>query len=224
MAPTNEELIKQNVVEQLVWDDSVDANNIRVNAVSGGIVMLEGVVSSYAEKIAAGDDVFEVPGVKHVENNLEVIHTETLMPPDDEEITEKISNTLQWNSKIESAHIHVETINRFVTLRGTVATYWEKYEAEKLANRSNEVKGVVNLLKVRLTNKIIDKDIENDIKRAFKRNILIDEKEIRVKSENGTVQLSGSVKNYLEKLEAIDIAIYTKGVVDVVDKLLIEND
>lgn len=224
MAPTNEELIKQNVVEQLVWDDRVDANNIRVNTVSEGIVVLEGVASSYAEKIAAGNDVFEVPGVKHVENNLEVIYPETELGSNDEEITEKISNALKWSSKIESTDINIETINRFVTLRGTVPTYWEKYETEKLANHTYGVKGVVNLLKVQLHNKIIDRDIENDIKRALKRNILIDEDEIRVKSENGNVQLSGSVKNYFEKREAIDIAVYTNGVVDVNDKLLIEND
>jgi osmotically-inducible protein OsmY len=224
MAPTNEELIKQNLVEQLVWDDRVDANQIRVNIVSEGIVMLEGVVSSYAEKIAAGNDVFEVPGVKHVENNLEVIYPETELRSNDEDISEKISNALKWNSKIESTNINIKTINRFVTLRGTVPTYWEKYEAEKLANHTYGVKGVVNLLKVQLHNKITDRDIENDIKRALKRNILIDEDEIRVKSENGNVQLSGSVKNYFEKREAIDIAVYTNGVVDVTDKLLIEND
>jgi osmotically-inducible protein OsmY len=224
MAPTNEELIKQNLVEQLVWDDRVDANQIRVNIVSEGIVMLEGVVSSYAEKIAAGNDVFEVPGVKHVENNLEVIYPETDLRSNDEDISEKISNALKWNSKIESTNINIKTINRFVTLRGTVPTYWEKYEAEKLANHTYGVKGVVNLLKVQLQNKITDRDIENDIKRALKRNILIDEDEIRVKSENGNVQLSGSVKNYFEKREAIDIAVYTNGVVDVTDKFLIEND
>jgi osmotically-inducible protein OsmY len=224
MAPTNEELIKQNLVEQLVWDDRVDANQIRVNIVSEGIVMLEGVVSSYAEKIAAGNDVFEVPGVKHVENNLEVIYPETELRSNDEDISEKISNALKWNSKIESTNINIKTINRFVTLRGTVPTYWEKYEAEKLANHTYGVKGVVNLLKVQLHNKITDRDIENDIKRALKRNILIDEDEIRVKSENGNVQLSGSVKNYFEKREAIDIAVYTNGVVDVTDKFLIEND
>lgn len=223
MAPTNEEVIKQNVMEQLVWDDSVDANNIEADAVPGGTVMLEGVVTSYAEKKSAGEDVCEVPGVKNVKNNLQVIFPDSETRSGDYEITQRISKSLLWNSKIDSTHIHVETINRIVTLKGTVLTYWEKCAAEELANRTSGVAEVVNLLRVQLKETVVDRDIENDIKQAFKRNILIDKNKIRVESEKGNVRLSGSVENYFVKRDAIDIANHTTGVVDVIDEIMVEN-
>jgi len=220
MTPTNEELIKKDVVDQLVWDDSVDANDIRVK-VAGTTVWLTGTVKSYSEKIAAGKNAYSVLGVTDVENNLDVKYSLDVILPDDEEITQNVTDSLMWNSKIISTGIRVETHNLIVVLTGTVTTLWEKLEAENVAQNTHGVLDVVNQIEVKLSKTIVDLDIEKDIRKAFRRNILIDEDKIAVECNEGVVRLSGEVSGYLSKRKAIDLAVHTGGVVNVIDDIAI---
>ena len=128
---------------------------------------------------------------------------------------------LLWNSNIVSSDIKVITENRMVTLQGKVDTYWEKYQAENIANSANGVLGVINLLTVELSTSKVDEDIRNDIVSAFNRSVLIQEGEIDVSVNNGIVTLQGSVPNYAVKREATNVAMYTAGVLEVIDDLVI---
>jgi osmotically-inducible protein OsmY len=221
MAPLVEEIKKQDIVDQLTWDDSVNANEVHVD-VKDGTVQLSGSVESFAGKIAAEKDAYQVAGVKYVENNLDVRYPADITVPDDVEITSNINRMLLWNSNINSSNIEVETNNRIVTLKGSVESYWEKFLAEDIANTAFGVAGIINLLEVTLTKSIVDIDIENDIKSAYRRSFFIDENRITVMVNNGTVTLRGTVPTYLVKKEALDIAKYTSGVVDIIDEITIE--
>ena len=64
----------------------------------GGVVQLKGKVPTYASKIAAEKDVYEVEGVNKVENYLEVEISPDFARPTDAEITRNIENKLVWNS------------------------------------------------------------------------------------------------------------------------------
>lgn len=221
MAPFVEEIKKQDIIDQLTWDDSVNANNVHVD-VKDGSVELTGAVESYAGKIAAEKDAYQVAGVKYVENNLDVKYPIDITIPDDIEITGNIERMLLWNSNINSSNIQVETSNRMVTLKGSVESYWEKYLAEDIANTAFGVSGIINLIEVTLTKSIVDIDIENDIKGAYRRSFFIDEDRITVSVNKGTVTLRGILPTYPVKKEALDIAKYTSGVVDIIDELEIE--
>lgn len=221
MTTLNSETIKNYVQDQLKWDDSVDDSGISVD-VSEGTVFLRGDVNSYAEKITAAKNAFLVPGVKHIENNLNVHFKGEANLPGDEQITHNVMHALQAGSEIKSNDIVVETNNQVVTLKGTVATFREKYKAEDLANQSAGVAGVNNLIDVKLVKTVVDLDIEKDIKGAYRRSPLIEEDKIGVKVHGGVVRLTGRVANYPTKKEAIDLAIYSKGVRDVIDELTIE--
>lgn len=221
MAPLVEEIKKQDIVDQLTWDDSVNANEVHVD-VKDGTVQLSGSVESFAGKIAAEKDAYQVAGVKYVENNLDVRYPADITVPDDVEITSNINRMLLWNSNINSSNIEVETNNRIVTLKGSVESYWEKFLAEDIANTAFGVAGIINLLEVTLTKSIVDIDIENDIKSAYRRSFFIDENRITVMVNNGTVTLRGTVPTYPVKKEALDIAKYTSGVVDIIDEITIE--
>jgi len=85
MIPTNEELIKRGVLDQLKKDESVSSNNIRIK-VSGGKVLLEGTVNSYSGKISASEDAARVLGVTDVGNNLSVKYPEGVSEPVEEKI------------------------------------------------------------------------------------------------------------------------------------------
>jgi osmotically-inducible protein OsmY len=68
---SSSEHIKQDIVNQLYWDQTVDATNISVEA-SAGYVRLKGTVSSYGERRAAYADAVTIPGVVSVKNEIEV--------------------------------------------------------------------------------------------------------------------------------------------------------
>jgi len=63
--------IREDVCERLTYDWSVDASDMEVN-VSKGEVTLTGSVESRHSKRRAEDLVEDVPGVRHVQNNLRV--------------------------------------------------------------------------------------------------------------------------------------------------------
>jgi osmotically-inducible protein OsmY len=221
MKTSNSESIKNNIRDQLKWDDSVDASHVSVE-VTNGNVFLQGDVKSYAEKITAARDAFLVPGVKHVENNLKVQFTTKTNQPGDAQINHNVIHALQASNEIKSNDIEVETNNQIVTLLGSVATLWEKYKAEDLANQTTGVLAVINNIEVNLVKTVEDLDIEKDIKNAYRRSPLIEEEKIAVNVHGGVVRLTGIVANYPTKKEALDIATYTKGVVNVTDELAIE--
>ncbi len=221
MDPIVADIITKDVVNQLKWDDSVDDSNISVK-VSENHVFMEGYVNSYAAKVAASRDAYLVPGVKHVENNLDVHFAEESSLPGDDQISQNIVDSLHWNSRIDSSGIEVETHQRVVKLKGKVPSFWEKFEAEDLANNTHGVVGVENQLGVELVKTVEDKEIENNLSAAFERSILIDEDKIEITASRGIVRLSGSVANYAIKREAMDLANYTRGVVNVIDEITIE--
>jgi hypothetical protein len=62
MGPTTSELIKKEIIDQLTWDSSVNANDVYVT-VTDGVAELRGKVSTYASKIAAEKNACSVEGV-----------------------------------------------------------------------------------------------------------------------------------------------------------------
>lgn len=218
MSPTFAEIKKQDIIDQLTWDNRVNANEVYVN-VQNSIVQLKGTVPTYASKIAAEKDAYQVTGVTRVENNLQVEIAPDIAKPTDLEITENIENKLIWNSQINSVNIRVDTVEGIVTLSGVVDSYWEKNLAEDIALYTNGVIEVINKLSVTLAKSVVDIDIEEDIKNTYRRIGLANHDEITVNATDGVVRLSGVVPNYRIKREAYNIAMYTAGVVDVIDDL-----
>jgi len=88
MVPLSEELKKQDIVDQLTWDDSVNANAVHID-VMDNIVRLTGKVPNYLAKMAAERDAYQVAGVANVENYLEVEFPPTITRLTDDEIISK---------------------------------------------------------------------------------------------------------------------------------------
>ena len=220
MAPNQDELTKQEIIEQLIWDNRVDASRVKVD-VNGGKVKLEGTVQHQPAKLAALNDAFRVSGIKNVQNNLRVEIAPELESQSDKTIEDHILASLNGNNKLESNGIHVSAKNAIVILSGTVDTFWGKNIAEDIAGSAKGVVDVINNLEVRLSATVIDHDIERDIKNAYKRSMLVDESRVAVEVEEGVVHLTGVVSNILIKNEVHDVALYTSGVVDVIDEVTI---
>ncbi|MFW6350848.1 MAG: BON domain-containing protein [Bacteroidota bacterium] len=220
MKKNTDEFIKQEVLDQLVWDTSIDANDVNVN-VDDGVVQLSGVVSTYTAKHAAGKNAYKVADVVRVENLIDVELLPELIISVDTEITNMINKKFLWDDRIDADNIHVETLKGAVTLTGTVNSFWEKSLAKNLASATKGVQHVENNLAVVAGKKFSDTDIENDIKRAFKRNVLIDADKIDVSVKNGIAHLTGTVPLYPMKEEAFNAAMMTAGILDVTDDIII---
>lgn len=219
--PEPNEIKKQKIIDQLTWDDSVNANNIQVK-VSDNTALLQGSVPNYATKIAAASDAYLIAGINKVENNLKVEYPISSYLPSDEEIVENVINTLKWQSHVSTVNLRVDSNGGIVTLSGKTETLWGKNKAEEIVNGIHGVLGVVNKLEVELSRTVIDLEIEKDIQKAFERSAIIDEDKIKVDVNKGTVHLTGAVTNFPIKKEAIDIATYTKGVINVIGDITIE--
>jgi len=218
---SSDKVKKQEIIDQLSWNDSVNADNIQVE-VSGNTALLEGIVPNYASKISAAINANMIRGINHVENNLKVELPVKSNLPDDKEITENIFNILRWQSNVSTENLKVESNEGIVTLSGTTETLWGKNQAEDIVNGIHGVLGVVNKIKVNVSRTGKDIEMEEDINKAFERSTIIDENKISVDVNKGTVHLTGAVANFPIKKEAIDIATYTKGVSNVIGDITIE--
>ncbi len=217
---TTDETKKQEIVERLAWNNSVDANEVNVT-VDGDIATLDGSVASYSAKMTAENEALMVDGIKRVSNMLEVVFPPEMLVRTDEEIVSNIESQLKWNSQINAKDIDVKSREGIVTLSGNVYSYWEKGMAEAIASSSSGVMGVNNDLTVLPRKSFIDIDVENDIKRQLERDPLIDQEKIRVSVNQGVATLTGNVRYPMIKRSIIDIATYSSGVVDVVDEITV---
>mgnify|MGYP001044552079 CR=1 FL=1 len=215
---TIDEKIKKDVTDQLYWDHRVDAADVQIE-VDDGVVTLTGNVPSFTAKDAAYDDTWFVDGVRLVVNDLDVEYvTETKMPTD-EEIQRYVVEKLRWNPDLASYKIEVSVAKGWVTMQGTVDAYWKKVRARMEASEVVGVLGVTNKLAVVPTESIKDERIAEDVVDAMDRNASANPEDVNVRVTDGVVTLTGTVTSWRAKTAAYDSALYTYGVVDVVDEI-----
>ena len=68
------EAIRQAVVERLFWDPRIGGGKVDVTVAAGGDVILQGLVDTWPEARAAGDDAVRA-GAAHVDNLVRVAGT-----------------------------------------------------------------------------------------------------------------------------------------------------
>jgi osmotically-inducible protein OsmY len=210
--------LRKDVVEELEWDPSIDARTIGV-AIEDGIIALTGHVSSYADKANAEKIVKRVHGVQGVANDLEV-KLPTSFERDDVDIARSAVNALEWNVSVPKDRIKVTVSKGWVTLDGTVDWYYQKRAAEDVVFLLAGVRGVANNISV-TTKHVHVQDVKGKIEAALKRNAEIDSKKIVVQASDGKVTLSGTVRSWVEREDAVNAAWAAPGVMNVVDQIRI---
>ncbi len=219
MAEVDEkQIITGKIIEQLDWDNRIISANIEVEILDG-VVILTGEVPTYATKLAAEQDALSISGVKQVQNNLLVKDPESSTIPTDLEIKKFIENMIRIDPRIDYETIEVSISNGVVSLDGTVNAHWKKEQAEGYAHRVTGVVEVDNNIRVNVNKELSDEQIKEEITNAFKRNILMDADNIKIDVLNGEVRLYGFVPSYTAKMKARQIANYTTGVVNIINRL-----
>lgn len=215
-----DEDIKRGIVEELYWDDRVDAADVKVE-VRDGRATLSGTVPTYNARTAAEEDARAIVGAGIVDNQLTVKHPTHVRVPTDEELEANVMSTLRWHAEIDPSDIEARADGGWITLRGTVESYWQKVETEALILPMTGVRGVSNELAVVPSKQYEDRRIAEEIVSALERNVYVDADQVDVKVNDGVVTLTGSVPDARAYRAARGAARFTRGVVDIVNQLTV---
>jgi osmotically-inducible protein OsmY len=210
--------LKRTVTDELSWDPKIDDAGIVVTADDGAIT-LRGTVGSFKQKREAKKDAESVYGVKSVENELEVkLLTEHRRA--DAELRAAVLQALTLDSDVPPT-VDADVVDSWVTLTGTVTWRFQFDEAESVASKIQGVVAVDNAIVIvpPAPPPPSTEDLQHSIKEAMKRNAKLDAKNVSVKSSEGTVTLSGTVRSWADHDAALNAAWAAPGVSDVQDRI-----
>jgi len=207
--------LKHDVEAELEWDPVVDASKIGVVA-TDGVVTLTGSVGSYSDKWNAERIAKRVHGVRAVANDIEVVLEET-ESRDDAEVATSAVNALNWNFSIPRDRVTVTVAKGWLTLEGEVDWQYQRRAAEDAVRHLRGVRGLSNQIIVRP--KAQATDVKDKIEGALRRNAEVDAQNIVVQTTDGAVTLTGSVRSWVEREDAVNAAWAAPGVTKVIDRI-----
>ena len=209
-------LLESDVREQLDWDPLLDDDRVVVKA-NDGRVILSGAVETFDEIDRAVGDAWAVGGVKAVDNELLVGLVGDAIA--DLDIAAACAAALDADRFVPKGAVTAEVKDGFVTLSGQVRRHFQRKAAEHAVGHVAGVQGVTD--HVTLSSEPIPSDVAARINRAFERNAIIDESQIKVSHEGHTVYLDGTTDSYVAMETAVDTAWDAPGVTEVVNRLMV---
>lgn len=102
--------IRQNVLNELAFEPSIDANHIGV-AVENGVVTLTGYVPNFSQKSAVERAVLRIKGVKGIAEEIEVRFHQGAGSADDE-IARRSIDMLKWSTLVPEGKVLAELKRR----------------------------------------------------------------------------------------------------------------
>lgn len=206
--------IKQAVLDELKWEPSVNAAHIGVTA-KDGVVTLMGSVETYAEKHAAETATLRVKDVKAVAEEIEV-KLPFSVKHGDAEIAAAAVARLAWNVSLPRDAIKVTVTNGWVTLTGEVHWHYQHNAAADAVRTLWGVRGVSNHIAIKPQANA--GNIKSDIMLALHRSWFAPNN-IHVAANDGEVTLSGSVDYWDQRALAGTTAWAAPGVTSVTNDI-----
>jgi osmotically-inducible protein OsmY len=219
------------VFREYLRDDAVTVKSMN------GVVTLTGAVSQESHKSLAQETVANLPGVKSVDNQLEV-KGEKADENSDIWITMKVKAVLLLNRHV-SAMTEVNTKDGIVTLRGNADSQAQKDLTTEFVKDVDVVKDVQNEMTVasesmktdeqpmdqqvsEMGDAIDDASITALVKMTLLYHRSTSALNTKVETSNGQVTLTGAAKNAAEKVLVTKYVQDVHGVNNVVNNMIID--
>jgi osmotically-inducible protein OsmY len=222
-------------IESSGWNSYIFAtyligDDIKIQSMDG-VVTLTGTVSQESHKSMAQETMASLPGVKSVDNRLEVKGA----PPSansDAWLGEKVKATLLFHRSVNASKAEVYVDKGIVTLRGEAASESQKELTTAYAKDVEGVKEVKNEMTVsktpemtmaRVGGKIDDASITTQVKITLLFHRSTSTLSTKVETNDGVVTIYGKASNAAEKDLVTKLVNDIKGVKDVKNQMIIEE-
>ena len=213
----------------LLLSKHVSAFDIKTTT-TRGVVSLTGEVPSEETRRLAGAIAQDTSGVTQVQNDLVVNPGAGRNPAmanlgdrvADLEVKTIVIDRLARAPELKDKRLTVQVARQVVTLEGTVDSPAQKRTAEDIAIRVPGVQNLVSQLTVadgQASPESVDDRLARRVEFELYSTKAISLKTVQIRSQDGTVVLSGSVPSRAEKLLAEKVAQSVEGVKKVVNNL-----
>jgi osmotically-inducible protein OsmY len=213
--------LHHDVMEALAYNPRVHADEIVVEALDdSGDIALRGTVGSIVQQAEAVRTVERVPGVRRVDDELEV----RVMGIDgraDADTEAAVLDALAADEAVHARDVDVDVKDGAVTLKGLVEVVSQRERAERVALGVPGVASVDNHLRVWLT--VSADDVAERVTDALGRDAILGLESITVRVTGNDVALSGSVRSPAQHDAAIAAAEGAPGVAQVHDEITVED-
>ncbi|MEA2171020.1 MAG: hypothetical protein QOF76_4320 [Solirubrobacteraceae bacterium] len=209
------------VMEALADNPHLHADEVAVEPLDDrGDIVLRGTVGSIVQQAEAVRTATQVPGVRHVEDGLEV----RLMGIDgqaDADTEAAVLDALAADDVVHARDVEVEVDDGAVTLSGLVEVVSQRERAERVVLGVQGVACVDNRLRVWLT--VSADDVAERVTDALGRDALLGLDSIEVRVTGNDVVLTGAVTSPAHHDAAIAAAETAPGVARVHDEITVED-
>jgi osmotically-inducible protein OsmY len=220
--------IETSARQSYIFQTYLTGDDIKIES-KDGLVTLTGMIAAESHKLLAQETVANLPGVKSVDNRLEVKGA----PPtanSDAWLSEKVKNTLWFHRSAKDNKIEVYVKDGIVTLQGNAASQVKKDLTTEYAKDVEGVKDVKNEMAVsRPPRKIqtADKKIDDASTTAQVKMTLLFHRstsalDTKVVTKNGVVVVYGKAGSIAEKHLVTKIVNDVNGVKRVNNRMTVE--
>jgi len=228
-ASKTDDRIESSAKKSYVFKTYLKGDDIKIQS-KDGVVTLTGTVAEESHKSLAQETVADLPGVKSVDNRLEV-KGERPAENSDTWVYMKVKTALLFHRNVSGFETEINVKDGIVTLRGEATSLAQKDLTTEYAKDVEGVKEVKNEMTVAKTSvkpdktvgeKVDDASITAQVKMTLLYHRSTSALNTKVKTKDGVVTLGGKAKNAAEKDLATKFANDVKGVKSVNNHMTIE--
>ncbi len=213
----NDTQLKSDILSELDWEPSINANQIGVE-VKDGVVTLAGHVDSYAEKWNAEKAVERISGIRALAVEI-AVKLPGSSKRSDTEIAHAAENALKWQTFLPEGALKIMVESGWITLSGRVEWEYQRQAATSAVRHLLGVKGLND--EIAIIAKLSASNVKTNIESALKRRAIADGQKISVTVDGSDVTLTGEVDTWTEREQAWNSAWGTAGVEKVVNNITV---
>lgn len=229
-ASQTDDRIEASAKNSYVYKTYLKDDNIKTQS-KDGIVTLMGTVKQESHKSLAEDTVASLPGVKSVDNQLE-LKGDRPAENSDGWISMQVKTSLLYNRNVSGMNTQVFVADGIVTLKGEAENQAQMDLAGEYAKDIKGVQGIKNEMTIAkipsepqqtMGEKIDDASITAQVKMALLSHHSTSAFKTGVATENGVVTLSGQTTSAAGKDMAGKVANDVNGVTKVINNMIVEE-